>query len=439
MAGGRWYNAQKLMAHKNQTEVLVVGAGPVGMFTALLLARGGVETQIIDQAPQTAGHSYACALHPRTLSLLSEAGIAATALGASKRIESVAFYQGAARQATVQLSRLAVPFPFALALAQSGLEDLLQSELRRSGVEIAWNHRLSQLENHEEGASASIERLASTGQGYSVPEFELTVKDSVRVEARFVIGADGQNSTVRQRLGIPFAPAAAPQFFVVYEGEAGEESGQEVKVVLDEATDSVMWPLAGRRLRWSFQLPATGMLEEFPSKDRQRVVVVESPGEKDSLHQLRKLLKERAPWFECPIEEVVWGTDVQFEPRLARQLGKGCCWLAGDAAHQTGPVGMQSMNIGFREAADLVAAIGAVLRGDKGVDLEKRYGHEHWQEWKRQLGLASMPQVRGAANEWVRRRALRILSSLPASGHELSELLNSLGIVFGEKSSGQVA
>jgi 2-polyprenyl-6-methoxyphenol hydroxylase-like FAD-dependent oxidoreductase len=420
----------KLMAHKEQTEVLVVGAGPVGMFTALLLARNGVRTRIIDQASQTAGHSYACALHPRTLQLLNEAGVASTAFRASKRIEGVGFYQGASRRAAVQLSRLPAPFPFVLALPQSGLEDLLQSELRRAGVEIAWNHRLQALENRDGGATASIERLAATGHGYSVPEFELTVKDSVQVEARFVVGADGQNSTVRQRLEIPFAPAGAPQYFVVYEGEGIEDCGKEVKVVLDDGTDSAMWPLSDTRVRWSFQLAAAKTLEDFPAKERQRMVVVEQSGEEDSLHQLRELLRERAPWFRSPIKEVVWGTDVQFEPRLARQFGKGSCWLAGDAAHQTGPLGMQSMNIGFREAAALADSIKHILRDGAPMDLERRYGQERWREWKCQLGLGDGPLATGAAGDWVRQRALRILSSLPASGEEINELLGSLGILF---------
>jgi 2-polyprenyl-6-methoxyphenol hydroxylase-like FAD-dependent oxidoreductase len=235
---------------------------------------------------------------------------------------------------------------------------------------------------------------------------------------------------VRHLLDIAFAPAGAPQFFVVYEGQAAGDCGNEVKVVLDDATDSVMWPLSDARFRWSFQLAPAQTLEEFPGKERNRLVVVESPGEQDSIHRLRKLLHERAPWFHNPVQEMVWSAEVQFEPRLVRHYGKGCCWLAGDAAHQTGPVGMQSMNIGFIEAAHLAREIKRILRDGQSMDLEQRYGHEHSRHWKRQLGLADAAHATPAATDWVRRRASRILSGIPASGEELAELLSGLGILF---------
>ena len=69
------------------------------------------------------------------------------------------------------------------------------------------------------------------------------------------------------------------------------------------------------------------------------------------------MLKNRAPWFQNPVKEVDWSADVQIEPRLARRFGRESCWQAGEAAHQTGPVGMQSINIGFREAAALADAL----------------------------------------------------------------------------------
>ncbi len=65
---------------EERTEVLVVGAGPVGLLTAILLAEGGIETRIIDREERTTVRSYACALHPRTLKLLERMGLAAAIL-----------------------------------------------------------------------------------------------------------------------------------------------------------------------------------------------------------------------------------------------------------------------------------------------------------------------------------------------------------------------
>src|SRR5271157_4085936 len=149
------------MRRDDRTEVLVVGAGPVGMFTALRLADSGIAVQLIDQESRTAGRSYACALHPRTLQLLDEEGIAREAIQRGQRIETAAFYEGALRCAEVKLSGLPVEFPFVLVLEQSILEDLLEKKLKeRGGVKVHWNHRLADLGMSDGAAAARIEELA---------------------------------------------------------------------------------------------------------------------------------------------------------------------------------------------------------------------------------------------------------------------------------------
>jgi 2-polyprenyl-6-methoxyphenol hydroxylase-like FAD-dependent oxidoreductase len=118
---------------------------------------------------------------------------------------------------------------------------------------------------------------------------------------------------------------------------------------------------------------------------------------------------------------------VQFEPRLARQFGRDLCWLAGDAAHQTGPVGMQSMNIGFLEAADLAEMLTQILRKGASKDLLKGYDRVHRAEWSQLLGFKPAPAAEASA-DWARRRAARIAACIPAAGAELTTLLKQLGI-----------
>src|ERR1051326_8749892 len=75
---------------ERKTEVLVAGAGPAGLLTAILLAENGVEVQIIDREERTASRSYACALHPRTLRLLHRLGLVEELLARGRRVESIA-------------------------------------------------------------------------------------------------------------------------------------------------------------------------------------------------------------------------------------------------------------------------------------------------------------------------------------------------------------
>jgi 2-polyprenyl-6-methoxyphenol hydroxylase-like FAD-dependent oxidoreductase len=400
------------------------------MFTALLLAQDGIKTRLIDQESRTAEHSYSCALHPCSIKLLRQVGLAYEAIQSGQRIDSVGFYQENARRAEVRLSELPMEFPFALVLEQSALEKLLEEKLRQVNVTIDWNHRLAGLEMNDRGVTATVEKLVMTGKGYGVPDFAVSVEKSVPAHARFVVGADGSNSLVRRQLGIEFERAGDPQHFAVYEIEASGVCGSEAKVVLDDSSTSVLWPLSEARCRWSFQVAPDKAGEDFPQKERNRMVVVESPSEQDSLHRLHRLLEDRAPWFENLVEDVVWATDVQFEPRLARQFGRDFCWLVGDAAHQTGPVGMQSMNVGFREAADLARALTQILR--KGGSAESLRGYESVYRcgWRQLLDFTTRTPVMEAATEWARQRVDRIVGSLPASGADLICLMKQLGIDF---------
>jgi 2-polyprenyl-6-methoxyphenol hydroxylase-like FAD-dependent oxidoreductase len=80
------------MPSEEQIDVLVVGAGPVGMLNALLLAENGVQVRIIDQERRTASRTYACAMHSRALQLMDAIGFGREILAAGRRIDKVAFY-----------------------------------------------------------------------------------------------------------------------------------------------------------------------------------------------------------------------------------------------------------------------------------------------------------------------------------------------------------
>ena len=85
--------------------------------------------------------------------------------------------------------------------------------------------------------------------------------------------------------------------------------------------------------------------------------------------RVRELLRQRAPWFAVGARELGWSVEVRFERRLAASFGRGRVWLAGDAAHLTGPLGMQSMNAGLDEASDLAARLVRVGRAMDRLEL----------------------------------------------------------------------
>jgi 2-polyprenyl-6-methoxyphenol hydroxylase-like FAD-dependent oxidoreductase len=414
------------MFGKHETDVLVVGAGPVGLFTALALVERGVRVEVIDEQWRTTGRSYALALHARSLDLLERFGIAGKLSEIGHRVESIAFYDGAHRRARISLAELSPEYPYVLVLSQEALENSLEESLRKKRVRVQWNHRLKELHPEKGHVRAEIERLGKFSEGYSVATMEWVVEKALQRRAAFVVGADGYGSAVRRALGVPFEEKGPPQIFAVFEFESDAKVGNEVRVVLDGGTTSVLWPLRDGRFRWSFELPDPGDLEASRAKSRIAVQIAGQAYPHLGVDQVRDLIAEHAPWFQHPVHDLVWSMAVRFERRLARGFGRGTVWLVGDAGHLTGPVGVQSMNVGLREAHDLASRIAGVMKENAPLDTLEEYGRERMEEWEGLLGAGV--EARPDAPGWVQDRAKRILSCLPASGEDLNGLLEQVGL-----------
>jgi 2-polyprenyl-6-methoxyphenol hydroxylase-like FAD-dependent oxidoreductase len=419
------------MKHRDETEVLVVGAGPVGMTCALLLAKQGIEVKVIDKAERTTARSYACALHPSSLERLARMGLLDAVLERGRRIDTVAFYEGDERRADLKLSTLPVQFPFVLALSQTALEELLESRLHtEAGVKIHWNHRFTDFEKEGNTVTATIDQLGETSKGYIVPEWEWVVDKSWETQAAFVVGADGPKSHVRRCLGLEMERLGPAESFMVYELPSEEDYKNEMRVVLTDQTTNVLWPLPGDRCRWSFQVPPEAMDTEFPGKDIWSLKEEHPAEDHETVVQLRCLVQDRAPWFGNKIRQVDWTAEVHFEHQLAKSFGRGHCWMAGDAAHQTGPVAMQSMNMGLIEAEALANILVKILRHKESWELLNAYDRDRQGEWRRLLTSAPVCLSGREVDPWIQKRASRLPACLPASGQDREALLRQLGLAL---------
>lgn len=416
------------MSLEKSTQALVVGAGPVGMTAALLLAEHGVRTTIIDKEGGPAARSYACALHPDSLDLFDRLGLIEDILPLGRRIDRVAFFEWKEERAHLNLSELPFKFPFLLVLPQNALEDLLERALKhRAGIRVHWNHRLSDLQADARGHQiATVDQLGGSAVGYIVPHWETVVKKTSEIRADFLIGADGHNSLVRQRLGVEYQTFGEPELFAVFEFETKAEPPDEVRVVFEASTTNVFWPLPGGRCRWSFQLVRKELHPPFPDKERRAFWLDDPERNRQVEQRLRQLIEIRAPWFAADVRQFDWISQVQFERLLVKRFSTDNCWLVGDAAHQTGPAGVQSLNGGLREADDLANVLTARLQGDQqGGDVTG--WEKHWQDqWRRLLGLSGTPRAIGDADPWVEKHAARFLPCIPASGDALARCLSQL-------------
>ncbi len=413
---------------KSNPQALVVGAGPVGLYAALTLARRGVKVEIIDEEWRGTTRSYALALHPYSLELLDELGLAESVLERARRLQKVGFYEGAERRAELDLSQLSADFPFIAILAQSDLEDLLLHALEEEGVEVQYNRRLARIEPREHGVNATIHTLGKDSVGYAIAHTETIIEGSSDVQVPLLLAADGHDSLVRKQLRIKFDPVRPPQHFAVFEFTASGELPNELSVVLDEKTTNVLWPMRRHRYRWSFLLD--DVVAPWESREKGRLLVDIGGQRFPHLEReyMDRLMTERAPWFKGKVEHVDWRIEVRFEYRLASAFGAGRIWLAGDAAHMAGPVGIQSMNVGLREARELCDSYVGILEGSGSERALARYNTKRLAEWRTLLGTGGAPIADDGAQPWAVRYADRLLPCIPASGEHLSALLGQLGL-----------
>ncbi len=392
-------------------EVLVVGAGPVGLVAALCLQRQGVRTEIIDMHRLAHQHSYALALHPRTLRILEEAGLSEAVIGAGRKLTKVAYYEGRERHAEIDYSALASEHPYLLVLRQSLLERAAEAALHQHGLEVRWGHRLQSLNAAAVPPQAEVAQLDQVASGYPVAHTEWVVARSETARPAYVIGADGYDSAVRRMAGIEMEEHGAGTVVSVFEVEAAGELPGEVRVMLDADTTSVYWPLEEGRCRWGFQ-------------------IADAAGHEASMERLEQLIAARAPWCTARPTRIYWSTLALFATRVARSFGTGGVWLAGDAAHQAAPVGVHSMNSGLVEGRELAARMTQALRGGAGPGRLQEFASETRQAWQRLVGAEREVGALPGASAWVREARTRIVACVPASGDDLEPLLRQVGLTL---------
>jgi 2-polyprenyl-6-methoxyphenol hydroxylase-like FAD-dependent oxidoreductase len=396
------------MFSRPDPEVLVVGAGPVGLVAAVFLQQYGVRVEIVDVSQRTTQHSYALALHPRTLRSLDEAGLSEGLIRAGRKVTKVAYYDGRERRAEIDYSALPSKHPYLLVTRQSMLERAAEQALRRQKLKVLWGHRLQALTVDGATIRAEVAKLDPVATGYPVARSEWVVARSETIRPAYVIGADGYDSAVRRMSGIEMAEHGAGQVFSVYEIEATGELPDDVRINLDPDLASVYWPLEEGRCRWGFEIQ-------------------DASGHDASMERLEQLIAARAPWCTARPTQIYWSTLGLFERRLARRFGKGDVWLAGDAAHLAAPVGVHSMNSGLVEARELAARISRIQSAGAAPALLQEFGTETHEAWQRLLDpgrVRALPE----AVPWVRQTAPRILACLPASGDDVEPLLQQIGL-----------
>ncbi len=388
---------------EGRTQVLVVGAGPVGLLAAVRLREQGIDVRVIEQQTEFRTHTFPVVLHPQSLRLLNDLGLAAALFWRGRPITRLAVYTEYERRAVLDMPKVRGVAPGIVTLPQDVLRRTLTDALERLGVVIEWNTRLAVL--------AQDERLVWGRLVQQEPERGVDGVGRLNVEtfdADYVIGADGYESTVREALGIQLAPHGALASYLFFDA-ATTRSGREAQLALSDDFADAMYPLQDGMARFTFQMARS--LDRAPD-----------------LQLLRELVAARFPWFGSSVDDCPWSGVAEFRHALVEKFGQGRVWLAGEAAHLTGPLGVQSLNIGLDEANELALRMSDAIRHPSRQPFGRDYDIKRSLQWRELLGLEERAVLSSRSPDWARRNLRRLVACLPASDADLDDLLEQLRV-----------
>jgi len=374
----------------NDTDVLVVGAGPTGLTLAAALLNRGMNATIVDKAPQGANTSRAAAVNARTLEVLEDLDVSRRLVKAGLVAPRFTMRQGGKLLIPVDFSNLPTAYPYTLMISQADTERVLEERLNELGVEVIRPKSLSRLDQDDTGVTATFD-------------------DGETIRARYVVGADGINSTVRAQAGIGFAGGEFAESFVLADVRVTGEAPRD-EVILFYGRDGL------------------NVLAPLPDDIFRIVAPVADAPEKPSVEFVQNLLDTRGfgPG-RTVVTELQWGSRFRIHHRVADSYRAGRLLLAGDAAHVHSPAGGQGMNLGITDAVALAAALAEVLQC--GPDALDAYGASQRDKAQQVLTLTGrMTRVSTMPRPLrpIRNSAMRLAAHVPAARRQLAWRLSGL-------------
>ncbi len=296
-------------------DIIVIGAGPVGMLSVLMAQREGFSCILLEQKPARDPNPRAVGISPPTLEIMRRLDLDLELV--KRGVPVTNSWAGGAilPMGRADFSCFKSDYKFILSIPQNYTESLLEETLEKMlNVRFLRGHKASDIK--EKGSIVEISGLELSGKNFNY-------------RSRYAIACDGSKSAMRTSLGINFKGAPYRETFLM--GDFEDNSG---------------WKNEGRLF-----MTKRGSVESFPLPGGRRRYVLRTP----------YFIKEYTTDFlemEIPkrcgvnIDKAVkfWESGFGVQRFIAESFYKGRIILCGDAAHVMSPIGGQNMNIGFADA-----------------------------------------------------------------------------------------
>ena len=332
----------------NETQVLIVGAGPTGLVLALFLVKAGSRRASLTRTPARARPPARWPCRPARWSSTASSG--SPTKWWSRASPSSPFTCGRTAMSSAEVSIADFgeglsPYPFVLSFPQDDHERLLVERLRAAGVEVEWDTEMTGHARHGRGGPRDPARKPDG-----------TEEDCA---AAYLCGCDGARSTVRQDLRLGFAGGTYDKTYFVADVEATGEAAEGQTFSLCLGANDLLLVLPVR---------STGMNRLIG------VIPEELKGREDvTFEDIRPFAEEAA---DIRVRNVNWFSTYKAHHRVADHFRAGRVFVSGDAGHIHSPVGGQGMNTGIGDAVNLAWKLAAVVQGRADVSLLDTYEPE---------------------------------------------------------------
>ncbi len=333
-----------LLSQKN-TDVLIVGAGPVGLSLAYELHRHGLSCRIIDQKMAPSETSRALGVFNRTLEVFEMMGIAQEIAAKTQPVHFLNVYaQGEhLMQVSFESRAFETPFTYPVFCPQTHVEEVLRTRLA-ADIQVEWGVTLEAFEQDTSGVTAHLRD---------------TKGDTSELRASWLAGCDGGHSKVRKDLHLPFT---------------GNSS--ETWLIADVELD---WSLAKDSVYGFFSPLGTVMAYPFPEGKRWRLLNTVAREQTDPASVAQQFTRAIASVYRAEpvrVPEPLWTSIFTIQQRHVPNMRVGRCFVLGDAAHVHSPASGQGMNTGIQDAFNLAWKLALVVRGVAEESLLDSYSSE---------------------------------------------------------------